>query len=388
MGDERTRRETQAAERKAEADAAAAELDLARRQAEFAEWQAQQGKRTAEAEARLRELRLKNDEARRTAIKDVVPDLADVDRGSTTVPEQGTVFHALLGGHALQDAARKLIPAVKSDSGLGDDYRVLVTTDLDLAGRDADFRSLVTQLEHFKELVDRFLEPEAAPPQHRHAVAGLATSLAVAAAQMLPGLLSLVSARRTLSTSGSSLDDETVLMAVAGALAEADAEATVVVEKARLIGKSGEAQQAWDNLQSACRRLSLEVEVEEGEDDEEERAGEGRALLAACRSALAATATVQPGASRSALATASLQEALHSEEYAGVLVVKGGACSSTQLVDDRPLHFGDPLSVVTTATISYLLLDQHDGSRVRRGGLVHGTAQLRGTIGSELSLPE
>jgi len=56
-------------------------------------------------------------------------------------------------------------------------------------------------------------------------------------------------------------------------------------------------------------------------------------------------------------------------------------------VDDRPLFFADPISVVSTATIAYLLISTKDDSRVLVGGLAHGVAQFAGKVGSRLVVP-
>ena len=137
---ERTPAEIAAAERKAAADADKAELeaaglavDLKRKEAEFGEWQGSGSLRDADASAKIRTQELANEASERDALKDLVPDLGEVDRGSVSAAEGATILQTLLGGRALQDAARKLIPVVKGASGLGDNFKVLVTTDLDLA---------------------------------------------------------------------------------------------------------------------------------------------------------------------------------------------------------------------------------------------------------------
>lgn len=385
MADERTAKEIEAAERKAELEAEAVKLDLDKKMADFEEWKTRRGQRDAEASANVFALQLKNEDSQRTAIKDMVPDLSKVDRGSTTVPEGSTVFQALLGGRALQSAASKLIPVVKGSTGLGDDYRLLVTTDLDLATRDADYLSLVKQLDHFRSLIDQFRDSPS-KADARELIAPF--SVAAAAAQSLPGLLSLISAKRTITSVSSTVDEDVAMIAAAGVLAGADAEGLVIVDRARLLDADGPAQQCWVNLQTACHQLfDLLRDEEAKEHPDADRLAEGKSLLKTCEAALTAMASVPEGARMSALARAASQEALHSNEFGGVLIVKGGAASSTQLVDDRPLRFGDPFSVVTTATICYLLIDHRNGSKLLGGGLVHGTAQIHGKIGSELTLP-
>ncbi len=340
MAEERSAAEIVAAERKALAEAMGAELDL---------------------------------------VKKLVPDLSGVERGATSGQDKSTVLQALLGGRALQDAAGEVSRIVKI--AVGDDYRVLLTTDLDLAARDADHLSLVEQLTQLRERIDQFLTRD---PRSVTKVGG---SIAAAAATLLPGLLSLVAANRTLTTSSATVDDDIAMMAVAGALAGADKEGTVVVEKARLLGPDGDALRSWTELRTACQTLATTLQGASGE-DQKEWVAEGKELLKTCQAALDAVSTVAEGAKLSALAKASLQEALRSSQFHAVLIVKGSAASSTQLVEDRPLLFKDPLNVISTATISYLLIDPRKDSKVLAGGLAHGTAQITGTIGSKLSIGE
>ncbi len=391
MTDPQTPKEV-AAERSAVAAAESAELDAAKKKAEFEEWQAAQERRRKEGEAALEASLLTNAEAQRAAVKDLVPDLTKVERGSTTVPESSTLFGALLASRALEDAAGKLMRVVKRSS-LGDNYRVLVTTELDLASRDADYSVVMEQLKLLRRLVDRFTgespaEAGAASADAAFGPAAAATSVVSAAAQLLPGLLSLISAKRSVTTSTSSLDDDLVMIAVAGALAGADAGGLVVAEKAHLNDSVAEPHTSWATLQAACRELDGHIRrLEDKPTPDTARIAEGKALLKNCEAALTAMITVPAGGKASPLALAAMQDAIHSDRFGGVLVVKGGAASATQLVDDRPLRFGDALSIVSTATIAYLLIDHRNGGRVLSGGLAHGVAQAHGKIGSTLVLP-
>lgn len=141
-----------AEQRKADAQADSAELDRDKKRLELEEWKARSTAREVEATAGIR-----------TAVKEMTPDLSGVDRGSTTLPESGTIFQALLGGRALQDAASQVARSVKATCG--DDYRVLVTTDLELAARDTRYLSAGQQLRHLAGLAARFraLDPAGAP---------------------------------------------------------------------------------------------------------------------------------------------------------------------------------------------------------------------------------
>ena len=127
--------------------------------AELEEWKERESERTAEARAKQEEarakqdeargkqeelqqtiegLRLKNQESERAALKDLVPDLTGVDRGSTTA--ETTLFDALLNGRALDDAARKVAAQVTGHfRNAAKPVKIVVTTDLDLAVRDARY---------------------------------------------------------------------------------------------------------------------------------------------------------------------------------------------------------------------------------------------------------
>lgn len=382
-----------AEQRKADAEADSAELDRDKKRLELEEWKAQGTAREVEATAGIR-----------TAVKEMTPDLSGVDRGSTTLPESGTIFQALLGGRALQGAASQVARSVKATCG--DDYRVLVTTDLDLATRDSRYLSAGQQLRHLAGLVARFraLDPAGAPVEGTPMLklipglvggaalsaalaAGPAGAAATAAAAVLPGLLSLLSAKRTVSTSSATVDDTTAMTAVAGALALADPGAVVVVDQVRLL-VPGAVAQAWSDLDTGCTELAAELDdMEQSDGADQERLAAGRQLLASCRVALAAMIDLPEGGGPNVLTMATMQEALHGDEFEAILVVKGAAASATQLVDDRPLRFADPLSIVSSATVSYLLVDHRNGSRVRAGGLAHGVAQIHGKIGDQLTLP-
>lgn len=368
-------------DRKAAADARSAEIDAEKKQAEFDEWKELSAQRMADEAQKSLDLKLKNDEAQRTALKDMVPDLGSVTPGSLSVPDSKIAFDGLLSGQAIEDAAHQLIGVVK---GAFPNGSVLVTTDLELAKRDASLVSLQAQLEDVADLLDRFDEPAPAPARGTNAFMGVA-SAAVMLAKLIPGVLSLISAKRTLSVTSSTVDDTTALMAVAGKIAGADSQATIVVEPTRLLDTSSGVYQAWAVLEQTCQLV--EGKLNDIPDTNPKKV-EGTALLRSCRDILTTAAATPDGGGYSALAGAAMQEVLHSDRFQGILIVKGNAASSTQLTSDRPLAFGDPINVVSTATISYLLIDHRQGSRVRAGGLALGTAQFTGKLGSKLEVPD
>lgn len=424
---EAERRKQEAEERKqeAEADQAAETVEETRQKteklrieneklkAELEEWKERESERTAEARAKQEEarakqdeargkqeelqqmiegLRLKNQESERAALKDLVPDLTGVDRGSTTA--ETTLFDALLNGRALDDAARKVAVQVTGHfRNAAQPVKIVVTTDLDLAARDARYLAV---REHLKQLELEVVTVLGQRPGQRQLLApsGLG-AVAVGLAKLLPGLLSLVSAKRVLKTSTSTPDADIVLMAVAGAIAPSEKVTPVVVEKTRLLTESGAVGTAWNEYEYALRRLEEAIAEEktaqseskqEGEDPRKSWLESATTTLTAGRAAASALTALPEGGSLSLLAQASLQEVLHDEKLGGLLVLKAGTASATQLIDDRPLLFDDPLSVVSTATIAYLLISPTEGSRVLAGGLAHGIAQLTGSIGSRLDV--
>lgn len=166
----------------------------------------------------------------------------------------------------------------------------------------------------------------------------------------------------------------------------ADPGAVVVVDQTRLL-VPGAVARAWSDLDTGCTELAAELDdMEQADGPDQKRLAAGRQLLATCRVALAAV--IDPrGGGPNLLTLATMQEALHGDEFDAVLIVKGAAASATQLVDDRPLRFADPLSIISSATVSYLVVDRRNGSQARSGGLAHGVAQVHAKIGDQLTLP-
>ena len=318
-------------------------------------------------------------DARRAAAKDYAPDLTKVEYGSTTTAEGSTAYQALLAGKALVAAAKAVGEALPADKLPPKDKILLVTTDLELAARDAHYRSVVDQLTRLTELVERQRGEEPSDTT-RDLVAGLAVSAAVVAAQVLPGLLTALSPRQTLTTSPvADVDDEAGMLAVAGVLAAGH---TVVVDKARLL-ENGTAHRAWTDLHAACGELQAAVDAAGDDAAKTAWAKTSKELLATCTEALTALVAIPKDGTVSALATATLQEALHSDAIDAVLVVKGGTASNTQLLDDRRFK-PDRITIVATASIGYLLIDRAT-AHVRASGLATGSTQVNGELGKQLS---
>jgi hypothetical protein len=181
-------------------------------------------------------------------------------------------------------------------------------------------------------------------------------------------------------------------MAVTAALAEADRQAHVVHESFSLIRTSGLADKRRKLLELKYRLARLKVELDNNVDENSEQSADAAklatvdALLTSIGSFETIIATTPEGASRSLLTTALMQERLHSaeEKIQYVLLVKGRNGTSQQLVNDRPLMFNDKFSTVSSAGISFLLIEAEFG-RVLVGGTKVASQFLSGSIGSEFT---
>ncbi len=379
MSETRTEKEVQAAELKAAADAASAELDRQRKEQELEEWKSASALRARESAAKVRQVEQQNADGGRTALKDLVPDLTKVVAGTTTVPDSATMFDALLAGQALQRSATTLASKVWERPLFATGKTLLVTTDLDLAARDGQRHAIVELLGDLGARIDGH--------RARHRNLALVGAGAAAVAAIIPGLLSLMSPRNSVSLSSSTTDDTVAMLAVAGALAAVDG-SRVVLDKARFVSANpGPVRTAWNGVHQAVADLQRDLEVERSSDaPDTEWLADGDQLLEACRTGLAVLTEIPSGASTSPLASAEMQDVLRSEEFAAILVVKGGAASATQLIEDRRFK-SDKLTILSTASIAYVLIDHRDGCRVDLAGLVHGSRTFNSTIGSAGDLP-
>jgi hypothetical protein len=162
----------------------------------------------------------------------------------------------------------------------------------------------------------------------------------------------------------------------------------VVLDKARFVDtKPGPVREAWDALDKACQELAGWVEDERAKPDPDtERLAQGDKLLVTCRTALASLTDIPAGAAVSLLAAAELQDVLHTDMFKAILVVKGGAASATQLINDRKFR-SDKFSILSSASIAYALIYHRDDGRIGLAGVVHGSKSFTGTIGSDIDLP-
>ncbi|MFI9817615.1 hypothetical protein [Saccharothrix variisporea] len=333
--------------KKAEADARAAETAADRAAEELVQW------------------REKN---RRDQWAALVPDLSKVQLGTTSVAGDHAVRGSALALRAVEDAAGEVVGVVERLQPTG---AVLITDDVDLAGGEASRRSVLSGLEHLTRTAERLLAP--AQPRAEESPAALALGSVVA--QAVPALMSLASPKRSLTTSAAPVDDLACAATVIGKLVAAKVR---VLHDAFRMPAATRLEQALTDL--TAKRDGIAERADQLGDDP--AAGRLRSFVASVDAFTAAIAAVPEHATRSPWADACLREALHDNSVEYVVLVKGVAGSTTQLVNDRP--FGrDDVSVTADVSITYLVLRLAD-NRLVAAGAAAGTATMTGKIGRRL----
>lgn len=375
--------------------------------------------------------------ARQSQISALVPDLSKVDRGSLELKGDAPLFGNPMAQRAADKAAEVLAARVAPLMGGASDWKVLVTADPDLVTKDSAYDDVSFSL---RSLTDRAHDALGDDPATKMRAAFLIAPVIGAAAQAIPGVLSLLSAHRTATTATAETASLAATAAVAGALiARAGSPGGVVHDEFRLlprgpvqraVGELVEARQELveRKLELAADRASREAAKKQKADaarhsrrsggapaereadggtEDEQLAGMAlklsviEALIAEIDAFLAAARSVPQGAKRSALATAALQAVFHepaqprilgdddeaseqhpsaARRFTHVLVVQPQTGSTQQVVDDRPLWFEDKFSIVATACLTYMLLELPGGTLASAGN-VHGKASASGKIG-------
>ena len=292
-----------------------------------------------------------------------------------------------VAGRALQNAAEKVKASVVDILG-ADDWSLLITSDTDLAGSDAAYRSTLADLKRLEEWASQVLsETESVAAVPHDELAPLALPILGAIAGAIPGVVSLLSSHRTVTTGKLSIDDVAASAALAGVLKGRNPKRKVFLDSVRLLPTGGEISQKVDALSESRRRLTerkivLEAKPKDGTDVEQLTAA--IALVAKVSEAIDATLgtlmTVPEGATRSPLAAAILREGLHDGTFKHVLFVKAQSASGMQLVNDKPLWLDDTFAVLAAASISWILVGTADGD-VLDSEVTTGTARAEGTIG-------
>lgn len=365
---------------KAKAEAAKLEYELEELKERRAARDAEARSKTEQLKLENEERRLKNAEAARSAWKDVTPDLGSVERGTTSVSEDTVMFSTLLATRALEEAASEVSKKVtqKASGGMG----VIVTTDADLVARFARYRQTLVQVREVKGLVERVVEPA----QGHSIEAASVVGLAVAAANLLPGVLGMISANRSVTSKELAQDETTVAMAVTGAILGREPSLNVRMDRTRSLPTTSTLMTAWEALTTATYELRKRLAEEEAKGDDQQDADwltDAKAVASLAQELVTGMTSVPQGATVSPLIAAVTEEFLTDGTARYLLVIRPAGSSANQLVSDRPLAMKDPVHLTATAAIAYTLIDLQS-SRTVAAGIETGKSELVGSIGSQL----
>jgi hypothetical protein len=409
---------------KAKAEAAKAAVDAAKASREEAAATSTLGVQQREAETRkaIAEAKKADFDAQQSRVAALVPDLGKAQVPALAVSGDQALFGATVTQRALDTAAASLVEDVSAHLPAKGSGRVLLTSDPDLASPDASYVEVDAGLKMLAKAAAEALKPPSA--------GGIVAAAVAAVAAALPGLISFFAPSRSVSSHAVTLDDSSVVAAVAGRLATThdvhlddfrlvpqdgvvkrdkelmdhrDQLAALKnqgdVLKAELQRRGSAAQEKLDALLTAAKEApddpAAKQAVEDAAKERDDLTGQStnlatetatvEDLVTAIDSFRTAIHTVPQGGTRSPLAVAALYEGLHAtvsatDRYAAVLFVKSGGGSVEQLINDRKF-MKDRFDVVGSVGVSYWLIDPTD-SNVRAAGTATGRARMSGTIGS------
>lgn len=350
--------------------------------AELEEWKTGAADRRRAATQLIETTQLDNAAKFQTAVAAATPELKGLERGKTTAPDD-ILYSTLITTRALEKAAVEVVKAVKrTDTNA---YRIFLTSDADLVSRDGHLRSLMSRLEALTAVVRGFLT---AHEPRRDLAAGSVFGAATAAAKLIPGVLELFAANRTLAAKPITIDDARALTAVAGALADAEGDDFLQFDDTRFLSANTNVQVQRDALESATVDLQVKVTEERAkptEEQDESWLAAAPSLVKAGQDALAVLDAVPNGAKSSPLVSAIAIELMRESDMDFILVVQAAGGSATQLINDRPLNMKDPIYIGGTVALSYRLIEP-GSSRIVAAGVATGSAHIRGTIASSIEL--
>jgi hypothetical protein len=381
----------------------------------------------AKAEAELRKAIAEADqqaaEARQKQVSALLPDLTKVTPGSLEAKGEQALFGTALAQQAMGAAGVRIADLVGDSIADPASARILITSDAELATSDAIYVEVVTGLDQLNDAAAKLIKDIEPKTEASFGAVFAGPAIAGAVAAALPGVLSLISAHRSLTTSAVTVDSLTAAAVVAGRLSRREhPPAAVVHDDIRLVPEKGAVQKSLAKLNKhreelLARKIALEDENAAREPELAElkakakkdpgkamdvAKAEGKASEITVRLGLidSTTATIDKftaslqakaeGATRSPLAAAILHEQLHRADPDGgkfthVLFVKAEPGSAQQLIDDRPLAFKDKFSTIATSSVTYMLIDTA-GSTVIDAGSVGGEAKITGSIGSDVTV--
>ncbi|WP_436700308.1 hypothetical protein [Nocardioides sp. BYT-33-1] len=425
----------EAAKAAAEARAAETTSDVARRTADAYDTEAARLQRAAESAKAIAEADSAAAKARRESLAALLPDLSTVaastlERAEEGGPIAGTalIFRAIAraGDRVGTDVAARTEPA--------EGRRILVTSQLDLVTSDGVHLDVVSGIDQLNALI---AEVTAAVGRKFRAL-GTPLDLAGAVAGAIPGVLSLLSAQRSLSTTKVDGNDTAAAAAVMSRLVALGVPVThddfrtvptgtvhtkytaLTQNRAGLIGTQLAQADAVRRATAAEADATTALAAADADLAEAEKTGgdvpaaeaavaeaarqveEASAELAHATKSLAVVETVitmadefiaavrtaTPG-SRSLLTTAAVREQLHEDaaRFSHVLLVKAENGQTEHTTTNLPLFFKDRFTTSATAAVTYLAITTADSSVVA-SGTVTAAASAHGKIGERYQLDE
>lgn len=366
------------ADEKAKADAELAQHNALQKKREVEEWNSDLARRRREAEHESAIAKANKDatEARQSQWTSVVSKLADVPRGETKVSGEQPILGSALAMKGLRAAAEKIAEVVRTLAA--GSTSILVTSEADLATADAAYHTVDACLEDLSKAADVLLKDPA-----EIAAEAIGETLA-AVAGLIPAVVGMLSAQRTVATFPTSGDDLSAAAAVLGALVDALPHSAIRHDNFRL-RVSAKVDEKLAEVRAKRHALVAKEQELAGAQGPATAIHRERikVLVEAINGFDTKVREVPSGSTRSALTNAALYEGLHDGVIEHVLLVKGIAGSATQVVNDRPLWWEDKFSVVATTNITYLLLKTVD-NRIASAGTETATVTVNGTIGDRL----
>lgn len=375
--------------------------------------------RDAERGQKIAEAEKDRAAAQREQITALVPSFKDVGRGDLEDKSEQPMFEAALAQRALARAASNV--AAEVETKLPDDWRVLITSDSELVTSDGTYHEVVAALRQLTLAAEEVLRnPDPVAPNDAEAdlnetEAGLHALLAFAPvlvpavsalAGMLPALLGVFSAHRTLKSAEVGKNDLAASASVAAALTGI-AGGEVALDNFRLLPTDGvhrmHAKLVTLRRQLTVLKLRLENEQSSAnqplaaESDQETkhrmvRLGLVDSVASAIDTFNVSLVAMPTGGTRSPLSVAATREQLHTEIgvtsaniFTHVLLVKSEGGSVHQTIDDKPFMMSDKLSIVASASLTWLLLAT-DTNAIVGAGTAGGIATAYGAIGDRLQL--
>jgi hypothetical protein len=334
-----------------------------------------------------------------TMYEGLIPDLTKVQAGSLTAGTTAPLFADATAYAALHAVTSTIVTEVMAELKGTDPVRLLITGDLQLATSESLARQVRFQLDQVMDsvnaLVAKLDEANPAPPAPapdaeesvRRARMLAAVPVATAIATAIPGILSLFTAQRTVSSAAVTTDD----VAVAASLVERftldrDADTwTLAYDSVRLLPLAPKSPLQNTIEQLGAQRAKLVVHSQTPNLDKA-TADAISVAITGIDAFQTAVSTIPSGVTSSALMTAYLREQLDPktpEAFTHVLVAstRSGAANGSM---DHHLLGTDRFSTVGSMTVSYFLLEV-EGRNLLKADTVTRTMSGSGKIGEHLT---